>query len=94
MNENFILILTFLYSIWWIVTFIWFIPTMKDLWSGKPSANIITYSIWFMTTFITSLYWIFILKNLVFNIVINLQLLACLIVLILAIKLKYEKKRK
>ena len=91
MNNDFIIILTFLYSIWWIVTFIWFIPTMKDLWNGKPSANITTYIIWFMTTFITSLYWIFILKNLVFNIVINLQLLACLIVLILAVKLKYKK---
>ena len=91
MENIFVLILTFLYSIWWVITFLWFIPTMRDLWNKKPSANIWTYIIWFLTTFVTSLYWIFILKNLVFNIVINLQLLACLIVLILAIKLKLEK---
>lgn len=91
MKDNLLYALTFLYWIWWIVTFAWFIPTMIDLWNKKPSANIVTYIVWTTTTFITSLYGLFILKNLVFNIVINLQLLACLTVLILRIRLKYKK---
>jgi uncharacterized protein with PQ loop repeat len=90
MKENLIYILTFLYGIGGIVTFAGFIPTMIDLWKKKPSANIITYVVWTTTTFITSLYGFFILENLVFNIVINLQLLACLTVLILRVRLKYN----
>jgi hypothetical protein len=93
MEQYFIYILTFLYSIWGVVTFIWFVPTMKDLLNRKPSANITTYIVWTITTFFTSLYGIFILKDLVFIIVINLQLLACLIVLILRIRLNYKKYR-
>jgi len=65
---------------------------MKDLWNKKPSANISTYVVWTITTFFTSLYAIFILKDLVFIIVVNLQLLACLLVLILRIRLKYISK--
>lgn len=89
--NTFLYILTFLYGIWGIVTFLWFVPTMKDLWQKKPSANITTYVVWTATTLCTSLYGIFILKNLVFNIVINLQLVACLVVLILAYRLKKHK---
>lgn len=89
MKDQFIYLLTFAYWIWWIVTFIGFIPTMVDLWNKKPSANIMTYVVWTTTTLITSLYWIFILQNLVFNIVINLQLLACFVILILRLRLKY-----
>jgi len=92
MENYFIYVLTFLYSIGGVVTFLWFVPTMKDLWYKKPSANITTYVVWTITTVFTSLYGIFILKNLIFIIVINLQLLACLAVLILRIRLKYQKK--
>lgn len=91
MKENLIYILIFLYTIGWIVTFIGFIPTMIDLWNKKPSANIITYIVWTMTTFVTSLYGFFILENLIFNIVINLQLFACLSVLFLRVRLIYTK---
>ncbi len=91
MESYFITILTFLYSIGWIITFLGFFPTMKDLRQEKPSANISTYLIRTTTTLLTSLYWIFVLKDLVFIIVINLQLLACLLVLILRIRLKVKK---
>ena len=91
MKEQFIYILTFIYGIGGIVTFTGFIPTMIDLWKKKPSANITTYIIWTTTTFATSLYGFFILQDLVFNIVINLQLLACSIILILSLRLKYIK---
>jgi uncharacterized protein with PQ loop repeat len=92
MENYFITTLTFLYSIGGIATVLGFFPTMKDLWRGKPSANTSTYIIWTITTFSTSLYGIFILKDLVFIAVINLQLLACLIVLILKIRLQYTQK--
>ncbi|MCX6823100.1 MAG: hypothetical protein NTX91_03870 [candidate division SR1 bacterium] len=88
----FILVLTFVYSIGGIVTFFGFIPTMKDLRHKKPSANSMTYWIWTLTTFFTSLYGIFVLQNTIFIIVINLQLLACLIVLILRLRLNIRKK--
>lgn len=91
MKQFFIPVITFLYSIGGIITFLGFVPTMKDLWQKKPSANITTYVTWTTTTIVTSLYGLFILKNLVFNIVINLQVAACLIVLILSLRLKYMK---
>ena len=92
MEQYFIPIITFLYSIGGIITFLGFVPTMKDLWQEKPSANISTYVIWTTTTIVTSLYGLFVLKNMVFNVVINLQVAACLIVLILSVRLKYMKK--
>ncbi len=92
MEQYFIYTLTFLYSIGGLVTFAGFFPTMKDLWKGKPSANVYTYTIWTSTTFITSLYAIFVVKDLVFSLVINLQLAACLTVLILRLRLKLKNK--
>ncbi len=92
MKEYFLYILTFLYGIGGIITFSGFFPTIKDLLHKKPSANINTYAIWTTTTFVTSLYGFFILQNLIFNIVINLQLAACLTVLILRLRLKKHVK--
>jgi len=94
MEETLLYILTFVYSIGGVVTFIGFFPTMRDLWNKKPSANISTYIVWAITTFFTSLYGIFILKILVFIVVINLQLLATLIVLILRMRLNLINKKK
>jgi uncharacterized membrane protein YjfL (UPF0719 family) len=94
MKEQFLYILVFLYGLGGIVTFVGFVPTMIDLWNKKPSANITTYVIWTATTFVISLYGFFIFNNLVFNIVINFQLLACLTVLILRIRLKYKSVKK
>ena len=88
MESYFIYTITFLYSIGGLVTFAGFFPTMKDLWKGNPSANICTYIIWTTTTFFTSLYAIFVVKDLVFSLVINLQLAACIVVLILRLRLK------
>ena len=80
-------ILTFLYGIGGIITFCGFIPTMIDLWNKKPSANISTYLIWTSTTLVTSIYGFFVLQDLVFNIVINLQLMACFGVLVLRLRI-------
>jgi hypothetical protein len=92
MTEYLIYILTFLYGLGGIITFIGYFPTIKDLWNKKASANIQTYIIWTITMFIASLYGIFVLKDATFILVVNLQLLACAIILILGIRLKYKSK--
>ena len=88
----FIDILTIAYGMGGVVCFIGYIPTMHDLWLQKPSANVSTYLIWTTTTMLTSLYGFFVLNNIVFDIVVNLQLLACLIVLVMRIKLGLKLK--
>jgi len=92
MEINFINILTITYSIAGMVTFTGFIPTIRDLYHQKPSANISTYTIWTITTLITSLYGFFVLKDLVFNIVYNLGLIACITILIMRLRLKFKYK--
>jgi len=92
MTEYFIYILTFLYGLGGIITFVGYFPTIKDLWYKKASANINTYLIWTTTMFIASLYGFFVLKDLVFILVVNLQFIACAFILILGLRLKYEKK--
>lgn len=67
-------------------------PTIKDLRNKKPSANIKTYTMRSITALFSSLYWIFVLKDLVFIIVINLELLACVIIFILKLKLIYTQQ--
>jgi len=52
---------------------------MKDLWRSHPSANVQTYIIWTLTTLVASLYAIFVVKDLLFIIVVNLQLTACIV---------------
>lgn len=89
MEENLLHLLTLIYGICGIVTFAGFIPTMIDLWKKKPSANIPTYITWTTTMFFTTLYAVFINKDLVFIGVASAQLFACFIVLVLRIRLKY-----
>jgi hypothetical protein len=91
MEDQFIYILSWFYGISGFITLLAFVPTMIDLWNKKPSANISTYIIWSSTTSVVSLYGFFVLQDLLFNIVINLQFLACIIVLILRLRLKYIK---
>ena len=93
MPDSSLQILSALYGIGGVLTFIGFFPTIRDLWKKKPSANIWTYVIWTATTLITSLYGFFILQNFLFTIVINLQLAACVIILILRIRLALAQRR-
>lgn len=90
MKIDFINILTIAYSIAGIVTFAGFIPTIKDLYYKKPSANISTYAIWTITTSITSLYGFFVLKDIVFNIVYSLTLASFVTILIMRLRLKVK----
>jgi len=90
MNDIFIQFLTLAYGLGGVVTFLGYMPTVRDLLKNKPSANIGTYIIWTITTLFASLYGFFVLNNIVFSIVVNLQLLACSVVLILRIRLRYK----
>jgi Na+/alanine symporter len=92
MSEKFITIITFLYAMSGIISFMGYMPTIKDLLNKKMSSNILTYFIWTITTAIASLYGLILLEDLMFNIVVNLQLFACLIVLFLSIRVKYFLK--
>jgi hypothetical protein len=85
-------ILTILYGLGGIVTFIGYIPTIKDLLHKKASANVQTYTIWTITMFLATLYGYVVLKDLAYIFVTNLNFLACAIILGLRIRLKYGKK--
>lgn len=87
MPEYVLTIIKVLYSLGGLVNFIGFIPTIRDLLKGKPSANTLTYWIWTLTTLIFSIYGFTILQDMYFLVVINLQLIACVIVLTLKIRL-------
>ena len=87
MQQTFLTVLTVLYAGSGIVTFAGFFPTIRDLWNKKPSANALTYFTWATTTLLTGLYAMFVVRDLVFSIVISLQLLACVIILALRLRL-------
>lgn len=92
MEINYIQIFTLLYSIAGIVGFTAFFPTIADLLKGNPSANIKTYLIWSIITVFAFLYGVFVLKNLMFNLVIGSQLVGYMTVLTLRLRLKYLEK--
>jgi len=92
MKENLLTILTVLYGLGGVITFIGYFPTIKDLWNKKASANIHTYMIWTITMFITSLYGFFVIKDLMFILVVNLQFIACAVILILSLRLNNTRK--
>jgi len=87
MQQTFLNIVTVLYGAGGVVTFAGFLPTISDLWKKKPSANVVTYLTWSTTTLLTLLYALFVVRDLVFSIVISLQLLACVIILALRLRL-------
>ena len=75
-----------------IVGLIAYWPTIKDLYYHKKvSANAVTFAMWTATTSVTFLYSLFILPDLLFRVVSGLNLIACLIVLSLCIRLKVRR---
>ncbi len=66
-----------------------YLPTIKDLHiHKKASANISSYRLWTITTFISFLYSSFILSDLLFSIVSGMNFVFCSSILILTIRLK------
>ncbi len=83
----FLKILTISYALCGTVTILAYVPTIRDLLSGKPSANVQTYVLWSLTTLLATLYGSFVVRDAVFVIVSGVQFFACTIVLILRIRL-------
>jgi hypothetical protein len=91
MDISYINIITLLYSIGGVVTFIGFFPTIRDLYNGKPSANMSTYIVWTITAFIATLYAATVLHDMTFTLVIGLQLVAQVTILYLRFRLSFKK---
>jgi len=84
-------ILIFAYASVGIATIIGYIPTIKDLWFNKKmSANINSYVIWTACSGISFLYALFILPDLLFQIVSGLNFASCALILLLCAALKYR----
>ena len=66
-------------------------PTIRDLFHGKPSANIPSYALWTASCGVGFLYSLIILPDLLFQIVSGLGFGSCALVLILSIRLKSIK---
>jgi hypothetical protein len=72
-----------------IVGLIGYWPTIKDLYQEeKPSANSASYILWSSTGGIAFLYALFVLPDLLLRIVSGINFFACLVVLILSVRLK------
>lgn len=94
MSSLFLSVLKMAYGAGGVVTFVGFFPTIRDLWKGKPSANVSTYVVWSITTFLTLLYAMLIVQDLLFSFVIGLQLAACGGVLVLRVRLKWQQSQR
>ncbi len=88
-----LVIISFLYASTGVVATIGYLPTIKDLIKGKLSANVSSYIIWTTCAFITFVYSLFVISDLLLEIVTGLNFLSCLIIWILAWRLKLKKKR-
>lgn len=89
--EIILIIIAFLYASTGIIATVGYIPTIRDLTKKIASANINSYIIWTFCSCITFLYALLIISNLLLEIVTGLNFASCTIILILALKLKYEK---
>lgn len=76
MKEILLQVLTLAYGVTGIVGIAAYWPTIRDLWRGKPSANILSYFIWMATNGITWLYGVLVLKDVPFIFVSSLYLFA------------------
>lgn len=93
-QESIILIgISFLYAISGIIVAFGYVPTIKDLLKGKPSASINSYLIWTFCATIAVIYASIIISDLLLIVISGLNLFAILTVVILAINLKIKSKK-
>jgi hypothetical protein len=88
MKEILLQVLTLAYGATGIVGIAAYWPTIKDLWRGKPSANVLSYFVWVATNFITWLYGLLILKDIPFIFVSSLYLFANGLTLVMRLRIK------
>lgn len=65
-----------------------YLPTIKDLLNGIPSANFTTYFLWFVYYFISVLYGIFVLYDWLFIVVSGLDALIILVIVLLIVRIQ------
>ena len=80
-------LLSILYGLAGIINLLAYLPTVKDLFYKKPSANISTYILWTTATLIAFLYGIFILKDMLYLLVSGVNFVACSLILGLIVRL-------
>lgn len=86
-------IIKYAYGFVGIIGFIAYLPTIKDLYlHKKPSANMHSYALWTLSTFIATLYSNFVLDDFLFRLVSSLNFLACSVTLTLAILLRKQSR--
>ena len=93
--ESLILIgISFLYAVSGIIVAFGYLPTIKDLLKGKPSASINSYLVWALCALLAVIYGSVIVSDLLLTVMSGLNLLAILTVLVLAVNLKVKSQRK
>ena len=88
MQKLLLQILTIAYAGAGVLGLVAYWPTIKDLYHKKASANIPSYILWVIATGISFLYGLIILPDLLFILVSGMNFAACLVVLLLRIRLK------
>ena len=92
MAELFLQALIIAYASVGVVATLAYLPTIRDLYHKKLSANVASYLLWTATSGITFAYSLFILPDLLFRIVSGLNFGSCALIFLLSMNLKYRKK--
>ena len=90
MKELFLQVLAVAYAGVGVVSIVAYWPTMRDIYHHK-TANITSYFLWTGTAGISFLYSLFILPDLLFQIVSGMNFGACMVVLLLSIGLERSR---
>ncbi len=91
MTELFIKILAVTYGSVGVIGIIAYWPTIKDLIDKKPSANLFSYFIWVATNLVTFLYSLFIVDDLLFQMVSGAYLVVNASVFFLRLRIKKNR---
>jgi hypothetical protein len=92
MHELFLDAIKYAYGLVGVIGFAAYLPTIKDLYlHKKPSANVHSYYLWSLGTFIAMLYSFFLLNDFLFRLVSTINFVACFVTLILIIGLSNRK---
>ena len=82
------------YALTGIIVVLGYLPTIRDLYNKKKSANTPSYIIWTLSASITFMYALFIIKDLLLIIVTGLNFTGCTTVLLMSVNLSLRNKTK
>jgi len=93
MKEILLEILKYSYAWVWIVSFIAYLPTIKDVYlKQKMSANFYSYLLWTITTFIWTLYVVVFTDDLLLQLVYGISFISCFVISIWIKILEFKNK--